>query len=243
MTDKTATDMAVRIKALLAKAEGTDNPAEADAYNAKAAELSAKWGIDSAMISAAKPKGQQEEIIQVDVIIGGPYPMDKMRLMAAIGRPLRVDSVYWWTHNGTRWDIKLGLVGFTSDIKRTKILYESLVLQSVSRAASAEVPYGESPRAFRRSHMWGFRTAIEARLNDAELRAAHDHDADTGTPGTELVLADRRTQVSKAFGQMYPNTRNSSGTVRTSGFGAGRQAGYEASLGGPSVGGHKAQIG
>ena len=48
------------IRSLLAKAEATDYPEEAEAFFAKASELISRWAIDEAMIWAGEDRSGRE---------------------------------------------------------------------------------------------------------------------------------------------------------------------------------------
>jgi hypothetical protein len=62
-----------RVRKLLAKAEaGGTTPAEAEALTAKAAELMAKYGIDRALLAAARPETDQPADRVIDIANPGP---------------------------------------------------------------------------------------------------------------------------------------------------------------------------
>src|ERR1700759_2165521 len=83
--------MLERVRRLLAKAEGAATDAERDAYNGKAAELIARYGIDEALLVAgqATPPHAADRIVLLDP----PYARDKGSLLAAVATPLRVRVV------------------------------------------------------------------------------------------------------------------------------------------------------
>ena len=83
--------MLERVRRLLAKAEGASTEAERDAYNAKAAELIARYGIEEALLA----EDRQERQVPGDLVVGldPPYARDKGSLLAAIAGPLRVRAV------------------------------------------------------------------------------------------------------------------------------------------------------
>lgn len=228
-----------RIRALLAKAEATNYPDEADTYTAKAAELIAKYGINQAMLAAAG--GRRDAIDQQRIDIDNPYSTDKARLLGAIARALRCRVVNWGTPRKTAYCI---LVGYESDRERVELLYTSLLLQAVGQLTRVRPPAVNSwswdgPSAaeiarHRRSWFIGFTAAARQRLQAIEAHAAAQADTSSGTPGTALVLADRRTQVERYFDEQYPDLdagRKSKATLDPDAYHAGHQAGQRADLG------------
>ena len=97
-----------------------------------------------------------------------------------------------------------------------------------------DVPAGvRSVRAWRRSWLLGFTSAVIARVRAAEQRAAvQAGQQHTGSgPGTALVLADRSRIIEAEFGRAYPVTRKSRMTYSGNGYGAGYAHGQQADLG------------
>jgi hypothetical protein len=114
------------------------------------------------------------------------------------------------------------------------MFYTSVLVQMWQGLAAAEVPgWSRSPRAWRRSWLLGFTTAVVARVRAAEQHAAEQAEREhTGTrPGTQLVLADRSWIVQHAIEQAYPTTRKTRVTYSGSGYGAGYAKGQQADLG------------
>jgi hypothetical protein len=100
--------------------------------------------------------------------------------------------------------------------------------------ASARVPAGSrSPRAWRRSWLLGFTSAVVSRIRAAEQRAAtqasHEHPEAEG--GAALVLADRSQVIQHQIEQAYPITRKSRVTYSGSGYTDGYTQGQQADLG------------
>ena len=99
---------------------------------------------------------------------------------------------------------------------------------------AADVPAGvRSVRAWRRSWLLGFTSAVIARVRAAEQRAAvQAGQQHTGSgPGTALVLADRSRIIEAELGRAYPVTRKSRMTYSGNGYGAGYAHGQQADLG------------
>jgi hypothetical protein len=222
-----------KVRKLLAKAEDpavTD--AEAEVYNAKAAELIAAYGIDRALLAASEP--DTDRIGDRVVVLDAPYARDKADLLHGIAKALRCRTVLRNRWAAGRRELSLHLFGYASDLQRVELLYTSLLLQATTGMLRARAPYFEDVRAFRRSWLNGFTAAVVRRLNDAEHRARSDAEhrhRPTGDPGRSvaLVLADRSALVVQAVHDTYPQlgkgrTRALSGSGRRDGWNAGQRA-------------------
>jgi hypothetical protein len=219
--------MLSKVRKLLAKAEDPAcTPAEAEACNAKAAELIAKYGVDRALLAAGDPTSDQVGDRVVDV--PAPYARDKADLLAGVAGALRCRSVRWRSEDG----FATHLFGFASDLERVEVLYTSLLVQAAYGMAAAVVPKWEHPAAFRRSWLEGFRWGVIQRLRAAEQRAAEG----AAGPSTALVLADRSDHVARRLAEAYPRVRTAA-PRRLSGGGleSGLSAGQSADLGGVRV--------
>ena len=82
-----------RVRKLLAKAEDPAvTAAEAELYNAKAAELIARHGIDAALLAAT---GQtRDEVAHRVIAVDNPYARDKAHLLTSVADPLRCQTVH-----------------------------------------------------------------------------------------------------------------------------------------------------
>ncbi len=220
-----------RVRKLLAKAEAAGvTPAEAEALTAKAAELMAKYGIDRALLAAERPDTDQPTDRVID--IPNPWARVQAHLLCGLAGALRCQSVILpHTGSGTR----IHLFGFVSDIERSDILYTSVLVQMWRGLAAAPVPSrAYSVRAWRRSWLLGFTTAVVHRVRAAEQRAASQAAAPETESGAraDLVLADRQQIIQRNVGLAYPVTRRSRVTYTGSGYGDGYTKGTQADLGG-----------
>ncbi len=222
-----------RVRKLLAKAEDEScTPPEAEALTAKAAELMAKYGIDRALLAAARPETDQPASRFVD--IDNPWGRVKAHLLCGLGAALRCQCIMLTSRSGLR----IHVFGYASDIERTDLLYTSLLIQMWHGLAAARVPDRASPRAWRRSWLLGFSAAVISRVQAAE-RTAQDQASRPGPDGgrsrTALVLADRALVIRRAVQQEYPVTRAARMTYSGSGYGAGYAQGQRADIGGRRV--------
>jgi hypothetical protein len=224
-----------RIRKLLAKAERAGTPEESQTYTEKAVELMARHGIDAALLAAAQPGSDEIGATRVDV--ADPYSAGKARLLGWTAGALRCRAVLHQAGGGRVTAVTV--FGFASDRERVEVLFTSLLLQATGQLVRGRPAWaGESVAAYRRSWLHGFAVSVYRRLSDAERRAAATaadaHDG-TGTR-TELVLADRRAQVERAYAEAFPALGHGRRPALTgSGFGAGAAAGEQADLGAPSV--------
>ena len=223
-----------RVRKLLAKAEaGGVTPAEAEALTAKAAELMARYGIDRALLASRRPETDQPADRKID--IDNPWARVQAHLLCGLAAALRCQCVLLPRPGpGTR----IHIFGFASDIERTDVLYTSLLLQMWHGLGAAEVPgWSRSPRAWRRSWLLGFISAVVARVRVAEQRAASQATSPTAAEGerTALVLADRRQVIGRNIEHAYPVTRKTQMTYSGSGYGAGHSEGQRADIGAPRL--------
>jgi hypothetical protein len=224
-----------RVRKLLNKAEADGvTVAEAQALTAKAAELMAKYGIDRALLGKLRPEtdGPGDRKIDVD----NPWARVQAHLLCGIAAAYRCQAVLLPRKGpGTR----IHLFGFRSDLERTDVLYTSLLLQMWQGLGQAEVPaWSRSPRAWRRSWLLGFISAVVSRVRAAEaaaLKTETDRPMGEGQTLT-LVLADRRQVIMRNITQAYPETRKTQMTYSGSGYGAGYTEGQKADIGGKGVG-------
>ena len=216
-----------KVRALLAKAEATEFPAEAEALTAKAVELMARYGIDKAMAEArADVKAKPGNRI---FTLTAPYAGTKVHLLAAVARALHCDAVMLSTAGPTE---RLHVFGFESDIEQADMLYTSLLLQMTRAEARQAYPSwitGRALMAERRSFMIGFIAGVKPRLEAAYATAVAEAD-DAGTPGKELVLVRRDLAVKAALRTEYPHTRTTRSTYRGRSAGAGAEAGQRANI-------------
>jgi hypothetical protein len=222
-----------KVRALLTKAEadGVTEP-EAEALNAKAAELIARYGIDAAMLAEADPSADVVGDRQLEIT--APYSLDKLQLLTAVADPLRVRVISRRTWTGRAYVHTARLFGYGADLDRVELLYTSLLLQSAQGMLRSRPLPGENVKAFRRSWLHGFSVAVYRRLTAAEQDAQNRANRPASSSGAtsarsvDLVLADRRALVNRVVEAEYPNLQNA-GRRRLSG--SGQQHGYGAGMG------------
>lgn len=228
MARMTMADAAVlaKIRALLAKAESTTFPPEAEALSAKAQELMARHRIDQVLVDGGRGSG---EPVGRRISLDAPYAEAKFRLLASVA-----------TANRCRAILLSGLgcaevIGFANDLDMTELLHTSLLVQA-TRALTAAGPQTDArgrsrTRSFRLSFLVAYAWRVGERLQEASASAEAEIDADRG--GNLLpVLARRDALVDAAVTLAFPRTTR----LRTSisngaGWAAGAAAAELADLG------------
>jgi len=216
------------VRKLLAKAEDEAcSPAEAEALTAKAAELMARYGIDRALLGALRP--ETDRPADRVFTLGNPWADVKRHLLAGLATALRCQCVLTRTETGTR----LHAFGYTSDLERAEILFTSVLVQMARALAVQRVPsHGGGARAWRRSWMLGYSTAVVGRVRAAEEAAVASAPAQTeGGASAALVLADRSAVVRQQVSTAYPRLRKTRLTYSGSGYGDGYREGQKADIG------------
>jgi hypothetical protein len=220
-----------RVRKLLAKAEDDGvTPPEAQALTAKAAELMAKYGINRALLAADRPETDQPASRVLD--IDHPWARVKAHLLCGLGSALRCQCIMLAPAGGGS---RVHVFGYASDIERTDLLYTSVLIQMWHGLAGARIPdWSSSPRAWRRSWLLGFATAVVSRVRAAEHGAACQATSADGESGsrTALVLADRALVIRRKVEQAYPVTRRARVTYTGNGYRDGYAQGQRADIGG-----------
>ena len=205
--------MLTRIRALLAKAESTEFPAEADAFTAKAQQFMAQHSISAALLDADAELENEPAARRIG--IDNPYEAPKALLLDAVTEANRCRSV-WSRHFGFST-----VVGYEPDLDSIELLYTSLLIQAttaMNRSGSRRDNHGRSrTRTFRQSFLVAYATRIGQRLTEATETAVREAAAGfqpggAAANGTEAladprllpVLAARDDAVRDATERMFP---------------------------------------
>lgn len=217
-----------RVRALIAKAESTEFPEEAEVLTAKAQQLMARHAIDAALLEAGTGTAGVPSSRRVAVAV--PYQAAKVRLLSAVARANRGRVV---------WDAGTGqahVFGFAGDLDAVEVLFTSLLLQA-TRAAAAHGPVRDArgrsrTRSFRGSFLHGFAQRIGERLEEA-VREEVAATAEGGGSALVPLLEGRERAVEDAVAAEYPRLRRLRASVTNgAGWRAGQVAGAAAALGG-----------
>lgn len=186
-----------KIAKLLAMAEGTTNPHEAESFMAKAEELMLQHGIERAQLEARRPGHVKREIVikRIHILGGHGYAMAMVQIGHAVGPSFSVKTLQSNAGEGRI----LWLVGHTTDVDDAERLVNSLLPQSVAQAKAwwrkegkSSSPFATDNEAYlaRREFIFAFASGVRSRLDETRNRVV----AEAGA-GTELVLVDRAKVV------------------------------------------------
>jgi hypothetical protein len=225
-----------RVRALLAKAESTDFPEEADAFTAKAQELMARHRIDHVLLVAAT--GKRDQPLTRRVSIDNPYEAPKTLLLQVVAEANNCRAV---------WAKRFGfttIVGFPADLDATELLFTSLLTQAtraMTRAKPSPDRYGRNTtRSFRQSFLTAYASRIGERLSATTESVDREMTASTGTVDLLPVLAAREDAVRDAFEKQFPDLASHATTINNpEGWASGRAAADQASLHGRHAVAHK----
>ncbi|MGY0017696.1 DUF2786 domain-containing protein [Streptomyces sp. YJ-C3] len=185
-----------RIRALLAKAEATGYPPEAEALSAKAQELMARHSVDEALLAARTHAKDAPAACRIGV--DAPYETAKAVLLDAVAGANRCRAV---------WNSAFGfstVVGFEPDLEAVEVLHTSLLVQAFAAMTRAEAEQRAAGRKRTKTFRQSFLAAYAHRIGD-RLAAVADQVA--GEQGELLpVLAARDVAVAGRAQEMFPET-------------------------------------
>jgi hypothetical protein len=244
-----------KVRKLLAKAEGTNNQHEAEAFTAKAQELITEWAITDAMVAANRGAHSAKATTATIVIDYSPYQGPKEAMLDVVARANNCRVVLAATvdqerrkGNGYQRVSEATIIGFPADLQAVEILFTSLLLQAeraflapdVQVAMAIETSHPGHRIRWRNAFTLGYISGVRHKL--AEAKKAAETKAEASTPGVALVLADRKGLVEQRTVELFPHLRAnkmSAGQGAGTAAGHGRIAGKNADLGQPRVGGKR----
>ncbi|MEU6259271.1 DUF2786 domain-containing protein [Streptomyces sp. NPDC047043] len=213
--------MLTRIRALLAKAEATGFPEEAEALTAKAQELSARHSIDEALLAAQAPSPDAPGACRIGV--EAPYEQAKAVLL---------DAVATANHCRAVWNEPLGfstVVGFEADLEAVELLHTSLLVQAMHAMTKAEAAQRAGGRKRTKTFRQSFFAAYAHRIGTRLAAAAETQVTDDLLP----VLASREVAVTAHTDRMFPQTTTTRlrGVTDEAGWTQGAEAADRAQVG------------
>ncbi|CCQ15732.1 putative uncharacterized protein [Rhodococcus sp. AW25M09] len=216
--------MLTRIRGLLAKAESTQFPAEAEALSTKAQDLMTRYAIDSALLDEGDSRGLERDVVTRRIMVSNPYSKAKLLLLHSVCEA-----------NGakTLWKKKYllaSVIGLPVDLDLCELLYTSLLVQSARALDEAAESATARTRSYRNAFLIAYAHRVGERLREARKRATA---AATQQHGSALVpiMTKRSDAVDRAFAARYPSTRTITfGSDNAEGSYAGRAAAERADL-------------
>ena len=206
-----------RVRALLAKAESTEFPEEAEALSAKAQQLISRYALDGLTFDR---DADAPTMVSARFWIDAPYVVPKAMVVDAVARANRSRSVI---------SEQLGfctLVGTRQDIEAVELLATSLLIQASTamarHGAHVDARGRSHTRSFRQSFLVSYATRIGERLDQT---VAHEVEA-SGRSG-ELVplLARHEAHIQAAMDEMFPRlTQRETSVTNRLGWAAGQAA-------------------
>lgn len=188
-----------RIRALLAKAEATGFPEEAEALTAKAQELMARHTIDEALLASRTHAKDTPGACRIGV--DAPYETAKAILLDAVATANRCRAV---------WNEAYGfstVVGFESDLEVVELLHTSLLVQGTAAMTKAEAGQRAGGRKRTKTFRQAFLLAYANRLGARLAAAAEEVTVGSPEAGELLpVLAARDVAVTSHTERMFPQT-------------------------------------
>nr|WP_030726902.1 DUF2786 domain-containing protein [Streptomyces sp. NRRL S-237] len=214
-----------RIRALLAKAEATTYPEEAEALSAKAQELMARHTVDEALL-AASGKGPAQVPGACRIGVEPPYEEAKAVLLDAVAGANRCRAVW---NSGFEFST---VVGFESDLEAVELLYTSLLVQGTAAMTRAEAAQRSGGRKRTKTFRQSFLLAYASRLGH-RLAETAEHTA-TEAPDNLPALVARDVAVTSRAEEMFPRTTTTRlrGATDHAGWEDGTAAADRAHMGG-----------
>lgn len=249
---KTQEHYAALVAKMIAKAESTTFPEEAETFFAKAQAVMTEWAITEAMLDELAGKSR-DEIEQHTFTHGGYYAADKGNLTWVVLRANGCRGVYSrsgeWTNtveiDGKQFKMwyRITATGYRSDLDRVLRLESSLQLEMALRLSEwwrtedrSWMSKTQNVRA-RQSFMEGFASGVSTKFaeatrhgREAAAKAAAERNTTTqaeATASVALVVRSRAEKIDEWMDNHYGKLGKGRASYRKSDSSA-RSAGHEA---------------
>lgn len=205
-----------RVRALLAKAEATEFPDEAESLSAKAQDLMSRYSLKEAL--AEHDRGRKPTAVARRIWLDNPYAAAKAALVQVVSGANRCRAV---------WAERLGFVtviGCDTDLDLVEMLTTSLLLQANRAMLSAGRRSGAQARSrsFRQSFLVAYAHRIGERLDTASASVTAEVTRDRRLLP---VLAANSRATEELTERLFPSTVPRSVAVSNrAGWGAGLAA-------------------
>ena len=215
MNTTTAEKWMRRVLAMLAKAEATDSPEEAETFFGKAQELIAAHGIEEAELARLGRHADGTAMGSEPIEIPGSYKISKTSILGAVA--LHNGVVVTRTAAGR--DMVVTITGRESDRAIVIAMFASTLTAAERHLAAATIPDGESTRSFRNAFFLGFAGRLDEKLEAANAAVEAESES------TAIVATDRLDDARRyltADGSRFRKARSRSSS--RAGHSAGRTA-------------------
>jgi hypothetical protein len=208
-----------RVRGLLAKAESTTFPEEAEALSAKAQELMSRYSLERVVVDSV-PGSDPHPAAARRLWLDNPYVAAKALLVGAVAEANRCRTVL---------SEKLGfttVLGDEVDLEIVELLSTSLLVQATRAMVSAGSQISRAGRSRTRSYRQSFLIAYATRIGE-RLTTARDVGTAAVVDAQRLlpVLAARERVVDELFESMFPQSVSRTYSVgNAAGWHAGRAA-------------------
>lgn len=248
---------ATTIANLLAKADASEFPAEAETFLNKAMSLMAEHSISMAMIDAARSPEERTQVIMADpILIPKPYDIHKgvlfHKIAEALGCHYYTDESYSYDSDYSRRSkVRHGVIaGTPADVEAATTLFHSLLIQ-LQRDLNKQADVWGNTKGHRINFIAGFTNEVVERIRKANRAAQQEQEAQVEAQGqlsesVGLALLDKAQFVAEKVNEMYQEKGIKLRTTRIAppsggygGYSAGREAGARADIGGARLGGRK----
>lgn len=215
-----------RIRSLLAKAESTEFPDEAESLSAKAQEMMTKYSLDRALVDtpAGQPTATEPGLVAKRIWVEAPYASAKTYLVGIVGH---ANSCKCVAYDGLGF---VTVVGEEVDVDLVEVLSTSLLVQAGRAMLRARANAPSRTRSFRRAFLISYANRIGERLTEASQQSRKSV-PETDRARLLPALARREEAVDARFAELFPHVRTRRTTVSNpAGWAAGRAAAEQASL-------------
>lgn len=209
-----------RVRGLLAKAESTTFPEEAEALSAKAQELMSRHCLERIVVDSFDGAAGAHPAAARRLWLDNPYVAAKALLVGAVAEANRCRTVL---------SEKLGfttVLGDEVDLEVVELLATSLLVQATRAMVSAGSQTTRTGRSRTRSYRQSFLIAYATRIGERLITARDAGAAAVPDPARLLpVLVARERVVDDLFESMFPESVSRSFSVgNAAGWHAGRAA-------------------
>lgn len=220
-----------RIRKLLAQARDQEGTPEGDAFQAKAFELAARYGLtefdleDSTDLSA--------DLVE-EITVEGSYRIERQTLLGNIAAALGCALVRYRGSN------RVKIAGSRANVEKTRVLYDSLVLHMMSEAGKlrGRLDGTGTTQQVRHSFMIGYAAQIHHRLREIN-RQVHEEVRETSGAVALVDELQRSRNLLKQHTGGAARRDNSRSRLNARGVLSGRAGANRADLGQTRMTGRK----